>query len=616
MNYWKWIWDFWKPYRHLLWLLSFLTLLSSLVLLSYPYLLGLVIDTGYSLAGDAKTVDRNYPEFVRNLILALNNWIGVAEPENVDTTTNKIITLVLIVGLLRSFSRIFPRVRMLINNLLGIDIREYYFARIIEKGFKFFTKFRTGDLVTRLTDDIDGQPKIAWFSCAGIFRAIESASQLLLCVVFMFILNWKLATISLLTLPLLLTIYYKLRYRLSDISLSRQKLISQTNDALEAAYSGIRILKAFNVETGQAKSFRQTLSERIETEYSYQSLDYKLKFLYQAINQFGQVIIFAVGGYMVLKDEITVGVFYAFWVYLDLLLPPLTDIPYLFVASRTAFASIDREVELENTPGGTEEIYSGTAEAGKLETVEFVNAGFEYTEYVPDVLKDVSLRIKHGEKAAVVGSVGSGKTTLIKLAAGLYPMSTGSLLYNGNTLNEYNISSYRARVGYIPQEATLFSESVRDNVKFGRKISDDDVLNALELAQIRKEVEEMSDGLDQVLGQKGLTLSGGQKQRVAIARALAGRPDLLLMDDCTSALDAENERRFWDMFSEQYPDTACLIVTHRMSTARQADIIYVLGNGTVVGSGTHDELLESCDEYRNFLSRDELRQALNNKKSR
>ena len=135
------------------------------------------------------------------------------------------------------------------------------------------------------------------------------------------------------------------------------------------------------------------------------------------------------------------------------------------------------------------------------------------------------------------------------------------------------------------------------------------------MAQIRDEVEAMPEGLDQMLGQKGLTLSGGQKQRVAIARALAGKPDLLLMDDCTSSLDAENESRFWETFTEKYPDTACLIVTHRLSTARKADVIYVLDHGRLVGKGTHEELLESCEEYRNFLTRDELMQALAGKKS-
>jgi len=615
MSYAKWIWKFWRPHRAWLWILSLLTLISSLVLLSFPYLMGVVIDTGYKVAGDMTGSGRDYPVFIQSFIEMLNAWIGVPDPENIDATSKKIITLVVIVGLLRSFSRMYPRIRMLINGLLGMDIREYYFSQIINKGYRFFTKFRTGDLVTRLMDDVDMGTKIAWFSCSGIFRAVESASQFVFCLTFMLLLNWQLSLICISPFPILLFIFYKLRSRLTVVSLERQKLISSTNDALEAAYSGVRILKAFNVQNRQSDAFRGTLDKRVKTEYRYQELDYRLKFLFMAINKVGQIIVFAAGSYMVLKGTLTPGELYAFWVYLELLLPPLTDIPYLFVASRTAFASIDRENEIEYTLGGTEDVFTGAGQVGDFSEIELAGAGFEYTEHKPRILHDVSLKLGKGEKAAVVGAVGSGKSTLVKMAAGLYPPSTGEFRYNGRGIAEYDIKGYRSLVGYIPQEATLFSESVRDNVKFGREIEDGEILKVLELAQIKEEIEALEEGLDQVLGQKGLTLSGGQKQRIAIARALAGKPDLLLMDDCTSSLDAENESRFWEIFTRKYPDTACLIVTHRLSTARQADVIYVLDDGVVVGRGTHDELLDSCEEYRNFLTRDELRQALANKKT-
>jgi ATP-binding cassette subfamily B protein len=235
---------------------------------------------------------------------------------------------------------------------------------------------------------------------------------------------------------------------------------------------------------------------------------------------------------------------------------------------------------------------------------------FRYDKALPASLEEISLTLRKGERAAVVGAVGSGKSTLVKLVAGQLPPSRGRITINGNTLQSFDIEDYRKRVGYIPQEATLFSESVKENVRFGRDVPDEAVEESLEFAQVRGEMEALPDGLNQVLGQKGLTVSGGQKQRLAIARALAGQPDLLLMDDCTASLDAENERAFWAMFAERFPNAACLIVSHRLATARQADTVYVLAEGRIVGKGTHAELLASCEEYRSFLTREELKAAL------
>ena len=279
------------------------------------------------------------------------------------------------------------------------------------------------------------------------------------------------------------------------------------------------------------------------------------------------------------------------------------------MSSRQAFACIDREIELEETGGGTE-ISTGDVSLDGLNSIELSGISFKFEDDLPNALENINITLKRGEKAAVVGSVGSGKSTLIKIAAGLVPPSEGSVLVNNAPIGQYEIDGYRSKVGYIPQESTLFSESVAENVSFGRDIKEIDIRVALKMAQVLEEMDNLPDGIKEVLGQKGLTVSGGQKQRLAIARALAGNPQLLLMDDCTSALDAENERKFWEMFADRFPDTACLIVTHRLATARKADVIYVLHEGRIVGKGTHEELLKDCEEYRNFLTREELQVAL------
>jgi ATP-binding cassette subfamily B protein len=581
----RWIREFWQPHLNWLWVLVALTLLSSGVALAFPLLYKYVIDI---IVAAVASDDQSVAEDLK--------W--------------KAIWLFVILGVGRSLTHLYPGFRAMINLKIGMDVREHYFSIILEKGHRFFNKFRTGDLVTRLTDDVEAFPKIAWFACSGYFRALESASKFLFCIGFMLYLNWKITLLSMIPVPIMLTVFYFVRMALTKASFEVQESISSTNERLEAAFSGVRIIKAFRAESNLAQSFKNILDDRIIKELRLMKLRFGLHQLYQWAQFMGQVIVMIAGGKMVIAGTMSIGTLYAFYVYLDQLMAPLMDIPHLFVSSRTAFACIDREIEMENTPGGTEGYYTGTNKFHGIDSIELRNTDFTFDGATAPALKNINLSLKRGEKAAVVGSVGSGKSTLIKVVAGLIPPSGGEVLINGKPVNYYDIRQVRSRFGYIPQESTLFSESVADNVKFGRDISDDKVRDSLDMAQVLDEMEALENGLDEVLGQKGLTVSGGQKQRLAIARALAGKPDLLLMDDCTSALDAENERRFWNMFAEKSPDAACLIVTHRLATARQADVIYVIHEGKIVGKGTHEELLRDCEDYRNFLTREELQAAL------
>lgn len=584
MKHIRWINEVWRPHRGWLWLLVFMTLLSSAVALAFPRVIGYLVD-------------------------AVNGLTAATTEEEAQRLALVYILILAGVGLARTLAHFYPATRALVNARIEVDVRQNYFSQIVDKGYKFFGKFRTGDLVTRLTDDIGGFPKIAWFCCSGIFRAVESASKFLFCVLFMLTMNWQLTLLIITPLPLMLFLFYRVRTALTRRSLERQQIISTTNDALESSFSGIRILKAFRGEREQSRRFDGILSDRIEVELRLMKLWMMMHNTFMGVQFLGQIIVVIAGGIMVINGRITIGELTAFFVYVGMLLPPMMDIPNLFVTSRTAFACIDREIEIEQTPGGTEGWATGTLKLPRFESIRLKAAGFSYNDGAP-TLADVDLELTRGQRVAVVGAVGSGKTTLLKLIASQLPALSGEVLLNGRPLTDYDLPSYRRVTGYIPQEATLFSESVSENVSFGRDLDAESIESALRLGQVWHEMVGLPEGLDQVLGQKGLSISGGQKQRLAIARALAGGPQLLLMDDCTSALDAENERAFWDEFSRRHPDAACLIVTHRLATARQADEIYVLDQGRIVGRGTHDELLADCEEYRNMLTKEELRSAL------
>ena len=292
----------------------------------------------------------------------------------------------------------------------------------------------------------------------------------------------------------------------------------------------------------------------------------------------------------------------AIYLFVDQLWRPMLDIPQLFVAGRQAFVCIDRLEEMNDFERDEEEyVDRGGEPVTSIESISFEGVTFQYDGGRPAV-DDVDFTLPLGKKLAVVGPVGSGKSTIARLLSGEYRPNAGRILVNGRDLAEADLTDYRRHVGYIPQEALLFSDTVRENVSFGRGHGDDLVGDALRVAQVEEEVRLFPNGLDEMLGQRGVRVSGGQRQRLAIARAVIGDPDVLIMDDVTAALDAENEERLWDAIEERRKDVTAVLITHRISTARQADEILVIDHGQVVDRGTHDELIGRCRLYRRLAS--------------
>jgi ATP-binding cassette subfamily B protein len=242
-----------------------------------------------------------------------------------------------------------------------------------------------------------------------------------------------------------------------------------------------------------------------------------------------------------------------------------------------------------------------------VESVALEGATVRYRPDLPPALADVSFSVARGSRVAVVGAVASGKSTLLRVLAGLLPVERGSCRIGERAFSEWDWESLRARIGYVPQESLLFSESIEENVAFGRDADPAWVRTCLETAQMGPDLDRMNAGTGTKLGRGGTLVSGGQKQRIAIARALAGRPDLLLLDDCTSSLDARNEDRLWDGLAARFPGATVFVVSHRPTTIRRADTILVLDKGRLVGAGTHADLSRTCPAYGEFLLAEERR---------
>ncbi len=569
-----WIRAVWSEHKGLVALLFFLTLLSSAVAVLYPYLSKLLLDTIQGLLASP----------------------GQGNPmDEVD----RLLLVFLAVGLAGLVASMFPGIRGMTNSVFEHVIRSKYFRKVLAKDYSFFAKFSTGDVVTRLTDDLYDFPKLSWFLCSGIFRAVESISKVAFCLAAMVLLNPKLTLYSLVPLPLMIAIFYVTQDRIYDTFQKNQEAISAVNARLEMSFSGVRIIKAYACEDKYRRFFRNVLEQRFGTELAVAKLEVVLHLIYQYIDYVAQVGIVFAGGLMAVRGEISIGTFYAFYTYLTLLIFPVLDIPQLFVSGKRAFVNIDRLEELARHP--EPDVPGQPRAVDRLERVELLGVSFRYGDRAENALTDISFSIGRGERIGVIGPVGSGKSTLVKCLLGLLPPSSGEIRVNGADLGELDLVSYRARVGYVPQEALLFSGSLRENVDFGgESLSDGMFRTSVEAAQMAEEIASFTDGERTVVGQRGVSLSGGQKQRMAIARAVARRPELMLFDDITASLDAANEERLMRRLDELSGDLAFVIVSHRLSTLQYVDKVLFLDRGRALGFGRHEELLEN-PRYRAFI---------------
>lgn len=579
-----WIWEVWKQKKGLIVLLLCLSLLSSLVAVSFPLL-------------------------TKSLLDLLERAAGSSEKEGLKSALSKAVLYFSALGFAALIVGFFPGVRGAINNIFDYLIRKRYFSLVAEKDYRFFSAFSSPDIVTRLSSDINDFPKLAWFLCSGIFRAVESGSKIIFCAVAMALLDRRLALFSFLSLPLMLLIFSKVQSNIYDKVKQNEEAISSVNEQLELSFSGVRILKSFASEAKYDRFFDDVLEKRYETEMGVARLETILNMFYQNINYAAQIALIFAGGLMVVRGRTSIGTFYAFYNYLNLLINPMLDIPQLFILGKRAFVNIDRLREMECFPAEGGETLSADSAAAEhaissFGTISVSEISFRYPGRENPALDRVSVDIRAGEKILIVGGIGSGKTTLLKAIAGLLPPQEGDIYVDGLPLWGIRESSWAGLVGYVPQEPLLFSGSVKENVAFGSpgplpRIEDEELWALLETARIDQEILAFPDREQSRVGQRGGGVSGGQKQRIAIARALARRPRLLLLDDMTASLDTNNEQALWKRLEPR--GMTILAASHRLSSVRYVDKVLFLKAGKVVGFGSHAGLLEGCREYRDFI---------------
>ena len=571
-----WILRQWHTQRWFLVIMIIFTLGSSVVSIAFPIIYRRLIDTIKDILSSP-----DYPQPMQ----AINN----------------LIYMFLALGLAQLITDLYPAFRGWVNIRFEHFLRMKYFKTITDKDYSFFHKYRTGDIVTRLTDDLSDYPKISWFLCSGIFRAVNSGSLILFSLLVMFGINVKLTLFSIAPLPLMMLVFYFTQDKLYTFFDRNQKAISAINSQLEMSFSGIRIVKAFVSEEKYKRFFDDALSKRFKTEMSVVKLNAALSLIYQYIDYFAQIGVILVGGYMAVKGQITVGTFFLFYTYLSMMIYPLLDLPQLFVSGKQAYVNIDRLEDMRTHPTLNSH-QDGSKKIEHFESLKFQKVSFLYPESDKYVINDCELHLGAGEKLLILGSTGRGKSTLVNLILGLLEKQSGQILINDIPIEQVDIRSLREALAYVPQEPVLFGGSIKENICFAIDSFDEVEYNmAVNSAQLQSEIAAFPDGDQSLVGSRGLGISGGQKQRVTIARALIKRPELLILDDITASLDAENEEKLWQDINANYSGIAAIVISHRLSTLRYVDKILYIDSAGLCHQGTHEELVFNNKEYHDFL---------------
>ena len=516
--------------------------------------------------------------------------------DNADTLLFNGVLLVIAFAVMRGvFAFVQAYMAELTSQGVAYSMRNDIFSKIQRLSFSYYDSQQTGQLMIRATDDVE---RVRLFIAQGLILAVQAVLLLVATLSILFLTNWRLTLAIIPILPLSFIIFMVFGRVAQPLFAEVQKRLSSLNTVLQENVAGIRVVKAFVRQDHEQARFEKTNIDLYDQWMRVALVFSGLFPMIFLIGQVGQAVIVYFAGGQIIGGSLTLGDYQLFSLYLVYVFFPIGQLGIIITLMAQASASSNRIFEILDAQSDVIDKPDATQLPQIEGRVTFEDVTFSYFNSTDLVLKGISFAAEPGETIALLGSTGSGKTTIINLIPRFYDVTGGAITIDGNDLRDVTQDSLRSQIGIVLQETNLFSGTIRENIAFGRpEATDDEVIEAAKAAAAHDFIMEFPDGYETSVGERGATLSGGQKQRIAIARALLLKPNILILDDSTSSVDFATERKIQNALETLMDGRTSFVIAQRISTARNADKIIVLDKGEVAAVGTHDDLLENSSIY-------------------
>lgn len=477
---------------------------------------------------------------------------------------------------------------------ISYDLRRTLYAHVQRLSLGFHDNKRTGDLISRVTSDVDD---IQSFINSGLLSTFINVLTLVGMIIVMFAMNWQFTLIALSIAPVLFAIVYSYTRRIKKAARTVRKKESEVFSVVEEALSSIRVVKAFAREEYEQSRLEQASLEEVESALHARSLKARLTPLVDIIVAAGTCLVLWFGAKLVLNESLSAGSLVVFVMYLNKMYKPMQELSKMtdtYSKAAVGYERIQEVLQIDNEVRDLPKARNAPKLKGRI---EFENVSFSYNPEQP-VLKDVNLAIEPGQVVALVGPTGVGKTTVVSLIARFYDPSQGVVKIDGTDIRRFKQQSLRQQISFVLQETILFRGPLWQNIAYGNpEASRKEIERAAELANAMEFIEKLPEGLNTIVGERGMTLSGGQRQRIAIARAIIRNTPILILDEPTSGLDSASEKLVFEALDRLMEGKTAVVIAHRLSTIRRADVIFVLKEGEIVDQGKHEQLMKRGGIY-------------------